>query len=252
MGRREVQDPRRHPVDAGAGAEPAGVPGEPAQADQGRQLPGSAPHHGRGRGGCSGRLRQCDRDRGPLLRRPGHESGGEEHDPGVLLRPADCHRIARPARLERAVPAVQDGRPRCRDDGRGDHLRIRQRRDRRGAEGRFARVRRERQGLFRTAGRQGSRARQAHSGTGRSAARADPPDRHGRRRRGRRSGDRGCVRAPGRQGGGVRTRSSRISPLVHCSARTPRRCRSPVSPRPSHGPRTSSGSTSSARWTRCR
>ena len=36
LGRQGLQDPRRHPVDPGARGEPAGVPGEPAQAAQGR------------------------------------------------------------------------------------------------------------------------------------------------------------------------------------------------------------------------
>ena len=88
VGRQGLQDPRRHAVEPEARAEPAGVPGEPAQAAQGRELPGAAPHHGRGGRGRAGRLRQRDRDRGPLLRRPGHRPGREEHDPGVLLRPA--------------------------------------------------------------------------------------------------------------------------------------------------------------------
>ena len=48
VGRRGLQDPRRHAVQPEARAEPAGVPGQPAQAAQGRQLPRSAPHHGRG------------------------------------------------------------------------------------------------------------------------------------------------------------------------------------------------------------
>ena len=56
--RQEVQDPRRHAVDPVAGGQPAGLPGQPAQADQGRQLPRAAPHHGRGGRGRPGRLRQ--------------------------------------------------------------------------------------------------------------------------------------------------------------------------------------------------
>ena len=54
--------------------QPARVPRQPAQADQGRELPGAAPHHGRGGRGRAGRLRHRDRDRGPLLRRPGHRA----------------------------------------------------------------------------------------------------------------------------------------------------------------------------------
>ncbi len=76
------------PSQPDARGEPAGVPGQPAQAAQGRELPGAAPHHGRGGRGRAGRLRHRARDRGPLLRRPRHRPGREEHDPGVLLRPA--------------------------------------------------------------------------------------------------------------------------------------------------------------------
>ena len=43
--------PGGHAVEPEVRAEPAGVPGQPAQAAQGRQLPGAAPHHGRGRRG---------------------------------------------------------------------------------------------------------------------------------------------------------------------------------------------------------
>ena len=88
VGRQGLQDPGRHAVDPEARGEPAGVPGQPAQADQGRQLPGAAPHHGRGGRGRAGRLRHRAGDREPLLRRPRHRPGREEHDPGVLLRPA--------------------------------------------------------------------------------------------------------------------------------------------------------------------
>ena len=103
VGRQGLQDPRRHAVEPEARAEPAGVPGQPAQAAQGRELPGAAPHHGRGRRGRAGRLRHRARDRGPLLRRPRHRPGREEHDPGVLLRPAGGQRRPRPAGGHRAV-----------------------------------------------------------------------------------------------------------------------------------------------------
>ena len=58
VGRQGLQDPRRHAQHSVAGPEPARVPGQPAQADQGRQLPGAAPHHGRRGRGRAGRLRQ--------------------------------------------------------------------------------------------------------------------------------------------------------------------------------------------------
>ena len=92
-----LQDPRRHAVDPVAGAEPAGVPVEPAQAAEGRQLPGADRDHvGRGRG-RAGRLRHGARDRGPLLHAAGHRSGREEHDRGVLLQPQRGQRQARPS-----------------------------------------------------------------------------------------------------------------------------------------------------------
>ena len=105
VGREGLQDARRHAVEPEARAEPAGVPGEPAQAAEGRELPGAAPHHGRGGRGRAGRLRQRDRDRGPLLRGPRDRPGREEHDPGVLLRPAARQRRPRPAGGHRALPA---------------------------------------------------------------------------------------------------------------------------------------------------
>ena len=57
LGRQGLQDPRRHAVEPEARGEPAGLPGQPAQAAQGRELPGAAQHHGRGRRGRAGRLR---------------------------------------------------------------------------------------------------------------------------------------------------------------------------------------------------
>ena len=105
VGRQGPQDPRRHAVEPEVRRQPPGLPGQPAQADQGRELPGSAPHHGRGGRGLAGRLRHRDRDRGPLLHRPGDRPGREEHDPGVLLRPQRRQRQARPARGPRADAA---------------------------------------------------------------------------------------------------------------------------------------------------
>ena len=131
-----------------AGDEPAGVPRQPAQAAQGRQLPGAAPHHGRGGRGRAGRLRHRDRDRGPLLHRPGHRPGGEEHDPGVLLRPPAGQRPARPRRGRRAFTPTQGGGAGRGHDGRGDRLRLRQGRHRGRPQGRQPGGRRARQGLL--------------------------------------------------------------------------------------------------------
>ena len=168
---------------------PGGTPSTPALAQnlpafpanlrkqlKGANYPAPREHHGRRGRGRAGRLRQRARDRGPLLRRPGHEPGGQEHDPGVLLRHAARNRRPRPSRGDRDVQAEQDGRPGRRDDGRRDRLRVRQGRDRGGAQGRVARGRAARQGLLREARRQGGRARPLDPGAGRRAAGADHAD----------------------------------------------------------------------------
>ena len=87
VGPRGLQDPRWSPVLAEARAVPPGLPVEPAQAGQGCRLPGAEEHHGRGRRGCPGRLRDRDPHRVPLPGRPDHRAAVQEHDAGVLLRP---------------------------------------------------------------------------------------------------------------------------------------------------------------------
>ena len=149
VGRQGLQDPGRHAVQPEARAEPAGVPVEPAQADQGRQLPGAAPHHGRGGRGRAGRLRHRAGDRGPLLRGPRHRPGREEHDPGVLLRPAAGQRRSRPAGGHRALQGHEGRRPRRRHDGRRHRVRLREGRHRGRAQGRRAGRRRQGQGRTR-------------------------------------------------------------------------------------------------------
>ena len=94
VGRQGLQDPRRHAVEPELRGEPAGVPGEPAQADQGREHAGAAGDPGRRDRGRAGRLRHRDHDRDALLHPPRHRPGLEEHDEGVLLRPAD-HQLRR-------------------------------------------------------------------------------------------------------------------------------------------------------------
>ena len=48
--------PGRRAEQPKAGSESPRLPGKPAQAAEGRQLPGAAPHHGRGGRGCPGRF----------------------------------------------------------------------------------------------------------------------------------------------------------------------------------------------------
>ena len=98
LGPAGLPDPRRHPVHPEAGRGAAGVPGQPAQAAQGRPAAGAAEHPGRGRGGHPGRHRHRVPDRGPLLHRAGLRAGLEEHDQGVLLRPAAHQLAAAPGR----------------------------------------------------------------------------------------------------------------------------------------------------------
>ena len=129
-----------------------------------------------------------DRDRGPLLRRPAHRPGRQEHDPGVLLRHAGRQRRPRPPRGARAVPGTQGRRARRRDDGRRDRLRVRESRHRGRAEGRLAGGGRARQVLLRGSAREGRLARPLDAGEGRRAARPDQADRRpGRWRRARTS-----------------------------------------------------------------
>ena len=219
------------PVDTGARPEPARVPGQPAQAAEGRQLPRPAPHHGRRRRGGAGRLRQRAGDRGPLLRRPRHRPGGQEHDPGVLLRPAAGEWRPRPPGGPRDVPGQEGRRARRRHDGRGDRLRVRQGRHRGRAQGRLPGGGRPGQGVFAGPRRQGALARSHHAGEGRRAARPDHGDRRPGRRGRRRSRHRGRLRGPGDQGAGVRRDRAASRRRTRCSARTPRRCRSPAWPK---------------------
>ena len=71
-----------------AGGVPAGVPGQPAQADQGRGLPGAAGDPVRRGRGRAGRLRDREPDRVALPHQADRRAERQEHDPGVLLRPA--------------------------------------------------------------------------------------------------------------------------------------------------------------------
>ena len=231
VGRQGLQDPRRLAVAPGVRGEPAGVPGEPAQAAQGRQHAGAARDPVRRHRGRAGRHRHRARHRVPLPDRAAVRPGREEHDQGVLLRPA-AHQLRRLAagRL-REVHRAEGGRARRRHDGRRHRLRVRPRRHGGRAQGRLPGGGREGQGLLGQAVRQGRVPRQGHPGEGRRDARADHADRRGRRPRRLRPGDRGRVREHRAEAQGVRARSRTSSRRTRCSAPTPRRCRSPVSPR---------------------
>lgn len=124
VGQEGLQDARRHPVVAGSGGDFAVVPVEPAQAAQGCPDAGAAGHPGRrGRGGA-GRLRHRQPHREPLLRVVGHRPGRQEHDAGVLLRPAghQCRRVS--ARRHRQDPDQEDRCAGCGHDGRRHRLRL--------------------------------------------------------------------------------------------------------------------------------
>ncbi len=204
VGPRGLQDPRRQPVEPGARGLPAGLPGDAAQADQGRELPGPARHHGGRDRGSTGRLRDRQPDRVALPRRADRRFQQQEHDPGVLLRPpGDQLRPAAP-RGRAPVPGHQGGCARRRDDGRRHRLLVRARRHGRRPEGRQPGVRREGQGLQREAADQGRRAREVDGG---EEGRGPGPDHrdHRARRPGRlRPRHRGRLRGPLAQGAGLR------------------------------------------------
>ncbi len=143
VGPPRLQDARRHPVQPQARRIPAGLPGQPAQAAQGRRLPGAEGDPGRRRRGRPGRPRHRDAHRVPLVRQPGHRSQRQEHDPGVLLRPPGDQRRSPAARRLREVHPHQGRGARRRDDGRRHRLLLRPRRPRGRAQGRQRRERRD-------------------------------------------------------------------------------------------------------------
>ncbi|CAA9255195.1 MAG: Enoyl-CoA hydratase [isoleucine degradation] / 3-hydroxyacyl-CoA dehydrogenase / 3-hydroxybutyryl-CoA epimerase, partial [uncultured Blastococcus sp.] len=205
-----LQGARRHPVVAVPGVEPAGLPGQPDQAAQGRALPGAVLDPVGGGGEPAGRRGHGVRRGGPLLRRPRGRPDVDQHDPGAVVRPERRQRRRVPARGGRDVHRDEGRRARRRDDGRGHRARLRQGRRRRGAQGREPRGRREGQGARRRAGRQAGLPWPHDPGVGRRVPGADHPDRRRRRPRRVRRRRRGGLRGPGaqapraRRGGGER------------------------------------------------
>ncbi len=155
LGPAEVPDPRRHALDARARGDAARVPGQPAQDAQGRADARPAQHPLGGRRGHPGRLRHGAAHREPLLHRAGVRPGQQEHDQGVLLRPAGDQQRWFTTRRLRALHAAQGRGARRRDDGRGHRLLVRPLGLGGRAQGRLAGGRGEGQGLLRGAGRQG-------------------------------------------------------------------------------------------------
>ena len=138
VGCQGLQDARRHSGQPGAGGHPAVVPGAAEEAAQGCADARAARHPGRGRRGRAGGLRHRQPHREPLLHAAGHRPGRQEHDPGVLLRPAGHQRWWFAARRHRQDPDQQDRRAGRGHDGRRHRLRVGQGRLRRGAQGRHA------------------------------------------------------------------------------------------------------------------
>ena len=160
----------------GARRAAARVPGEPAQGAQGRALPGAP----RNILAAAVEGAQVDLDtaltiEGRLLRRTGDRPDRQEHDQGVLLRPAGGQQPAPAAGAHRRA-----GRPgrRCSAPGMmgagiayvcaraGIEVR---------AQGRHRRGRRARQGVLAAAARQGGRPRPVHAGAGGRAPGPDHP-----------------------------------------------------------------------------
>ena len=104
VGCQGLQDARRHAEQPRAGGDPAVVPRAAAQAAQGRADAGAAGDPGRRGRGCAGGLRHGQPHREPLLHPAGHRPGRQEHDPGVLLRPAAHHLRRFAARGHRQDP----------------------------------------------------------------------------------------------------------------------------------------------------
>ncbi len=140
VGRQGLQDPRRHAVEPEARAEPAGVPGQPAQAAQGRELPGAAPHHGRGGRGRAGRLRhRASRSRAATSSTSSPSQVAKNMIQAFFF---DLQQVngdrGRPADIE-PLPGEEGRRARRRHDGRRDRLRVREGRHRGRAQGRLRR-----------------------------------------------------------------------------------------------------------------
>ncbi len=169
LGRRRLQDARRHTGDALARDAAPRVPREPEEAAPRREHARPEAHHGCRRRGRPDGLRQRGKDRDALLHRARDRQGVEEHDPGVLLRPAEDQRRRQPTRRGAAVAAEEGRHSRRRHDGQRHRLRHREGGYSVRAEGRHAGKRREGQELLAKARGEGGRPRR-HDRRGREDA----------------------------------------------------------------------------------
>ena len=199
--------PAARPVDPTLAAFLPAFPALPAQADQGRATTRpsarSCPPPSRARRSTS---TPRSRIESRYLTEPDRRAGLEEHDPGVLLRPAgDQRRHARARTGIAKYSAAKVGVLGAGMMGAGIAYSCARAGMRGRAQGRLARGRRAGQGLLREAPRQGHRAREATTQEkARGAARPDHPDRRPGRPGGLRPGHRGGLRGPEPEAPGVR------------------------------------------------
>ena len=154
MGREGLHDARWFPERPEPELQIADVPGTAAQAAQGRAIPRADRDHVRSRRGRAARLRRCPHRRTPLLRSRRRKPDRQEHDPRVLLRPANRQWYDVAGREISGQARRQAHRTRRRNDGRRHRLRVREGGHRRSPQGHLDRGGEQGQGLLGEARRQ--------------------------------------------------------------------------------------------------
>ena len=200
--------PGGSPSSPGAGGVPAGVPGDAAQADQGRastrHRARSWPRPSRARRSTSTPPAGSSRATSPQLI---IGSNSKNMIQAFFFDLSGDQLRAAASRGRAEVHRHQGRRPRRRDDGRRHRLLLRPRRHGGRAQGRRAGVGRQGQGLQREDPDQGRRARQDGREEEGRDPRPDHRDHRGRRLQGLRPGDRGGLRGPVAQGARCSARS---------------------------------------------